>query len=72
MNRKNKGHLTTADTRQVYNCKVTDFQSDLQGNETKSMRELLDEVSEQAVCARTGEKSLMFIISKMRGGEYGA
>lgn len=72
MNRKSKGHLTTADTRQVYNCKVTDSQSNLQEDSAKSMKQLLSEASKQAVCARTGEKSLMFIISKMRGGEYGA
>lgn len=72
MERKSKGHLTTANTRQVHNCKVTDSQCNLQENWAKSMNVVLSEVSEQAICPRTGEKSLMFIISKMRGGEYGA
>lgn len=72
MNRKNKGHLTMTNTRQVYNRKVTDSQCNLQESGVKSMNVVLSEVSEQAICPRTGEKSLMFIISKMRGGEYGA
>ena len=69
MEEKSKGgRLTTANTRQVYNCKVTDSQSNLQEDSAKSMKQLLSEVSEQAICPRTGEESLMFVIRKMRGG----
>lgn len=44
MNGKNKGHLTTANTRQVYNCKVTDYQSNLQEGGAKCMNVVLREV----------------------------
>ena len=44
MNRKNKGHLTMTNTRQVYNCKVTDYQSNLQEGGAKCMNVVLREV----------------------------
>lgn len=43
MNRKNKGHLTMTNTRQVYNCKVTDSQSNLQESGIESINVVLRE-----------------------------
>lgn len=72
MERKRKACFTTDHTRQVYNCKGTDFQSDLQGYGAKCMNVVLSEASKQAVCPRTGEASLLFIINKRKGDFYGA
>lgn len=68
MNRKSKGHLTMTNTRQVYNCKVTDFQSDLQEGGAKCMNVVLREVGRIPACSRSGELSLLHIIGKAKGG----
>ena len=68
MNRKSKGHLTTANTRQVYNCKVTDSQCNLQESGVKSMNVVLREVGRIPACSRSGELSLLHIIGKAKGG----
>ena len=68
MNRKNKGHLTMTNTRQVYNCKVTDSQCNLQESGVKSMNVVLREVGRIPACSRSGELSLLHIIGKAKGG----
>lgn len=68
MERKSKGHLTTANTRQVYNCKVTDSQCNLQESGVKSMNVVLREVGRIPACSRSGELSLLHIIGKAKGG----
>ena len=62
MNRKSKGHLTTANTRQVYNCKVTDFQSDLQENGKSMCDYSIKALSERMI--RNDESSFAFIMNR--------
>ena len=68
MERKRKACFTTGHTRQVYNCKVTDFQSDLQECGAKCMNVVLREVGRIPACSRSGELSLLHIIGKAKGG----
>ena len=62
MERKSKGHLTTANTRQVYNCKVTDFQSDLQENGKSMCDYSIKALSERMI--RNDESSFAFIMNR--------
>ena len=41
-------------------------------SEPKKISDVLDEAGRTPVCQRTGEVSLLYVISKMKGGEYGA
>ena len=41
-------------------------------HEPKKISDVLDEAGRLEVCPRTGEVSLLYVISKMKGGEYGA
>ena len=60
--------FTTGHTRQVYNCKVTDSQCNLQESGVKSMNVVLREVGRIPACSRSGELSLLHIIGKAKGG----
>lgn len=69
MERKRKeACFTTGHTRQVYNCKVTDYQSNLQEGGAKCMNVVLREVGRIPACSRNGKLSLLHIIGKAKGG----